>query len=236
MEARDRTIAWLRERNDRLRAATVRATELIASLRGKNAGLRAEVRELEAEKTALASRIETLQTQLEKLRATGKVLSRSMFGRKSERQKKPGTGRKRGQQRGAPGHGRAQRSNLTKRSEKRNPPKDARVCPRCGKPHVANGERTTTVVEVEVEAYIREIVRPRWLRSCECASSPREVTAPPVARLFEGTPYGISVWVCVLFERFACFRPLTGSRPGWPIWGWPSPRGRWPTASSASCR
>ena len=204
VEARDRTIVWLRERNDRLRAATVRATELIVSLRGKNA----ELRDLEAEKTALASRIETLQTQLEKLRATGKVLSRSMFGRKSERQKKPGTGRKRGQQCGAPGHGRTQRRNLTTRREKRNPPKDARVCPRCGKPYAANGERTTTVVEVEVEAYIREIVRPRWLRSCECASSPREVTAAPVARLFEGTPYGISVWVCVLYERFACFRPL----------------------------
>ena len=51
-------------------------------------------------------------------------------------------------------------------------------------------------------------MRPRWRRSCECASSLREVTAPPVARLFEGTPYGISVWVCMLYERFACCRPL----------------------------
>ncbi len=40
VEAREGTIAWLRERNDRLRAAVVRATELIASLREKNAGLR----------------------------------------------------------------------------------------------------------------------------------------------------------------------------------------------------
>ena len=206
--ARDRTIAWLHRRNDRLRAATVRATELITLLRGKNAGLRAGLCSLEAEKTALASRIERLQVQLEKLRATGAVLSRSMFGRKSERQKKPGTGRRRGQQRGSPGHGRTPRSKLKTRREKHNPPKDARACPLCGKPYAANGERTTTVVEVEVEACIREIVRPRWLRSCACASSPREVTALPVPRLFEGTPYGISVWVCVLFERFACYRPL----------------------------
>ena len=177
-------------------------------MRAKNAELCAEVRELEAENTALSSCIETLQTQLEKLRATGKVLSRSMFGRKSERQNKPQTGRTRGQQRGAPGHGRAVRPKLERRTEKRNPANDARVCPRCAKPYVANGERTTTVVEVEVKTYAREIVRPRWRRSCECASSPREVTAPPVARLFEGTPYGISVWVCVLFERFACRRPL----------------------------
>ena len=39
--ARESSIAWLRERNDRLRAAVVRATELIASLREKNARLRA---------------------------------------------------------------------------------------------------------------------------------------------------------------------------------------------------
>ena len=206
--ARDRTIAWLHERNHRLRAATARATELIASLRGTNAGLRAEVRDLEAEKTALSSRIETLQVQLEKLRATGAVLSRSMFGRKSERQKKPRSGRKRGQQRGAPGHGRTRRPRLKERAEKRNPPKDARVCPRCGKPYVANGERCTALVEIEVKAHKHTVVRPRWLRACECASSPKEVTAPPVARLFDNTPYGISVWVCVLFERFVNCRPL----------------------------
>ena len=201
VEARAHTIAWLRERNERLRAATVRATETMASLRENNAGLRAEVRELKDGRTALTG-------QLEKLRATGAVLSRSMFGRKSERQNKPRSGRKRGQQRGAAGHGRTQRPELEERTEKRNPPKDARVCPCCGKPYVANGERSTTVVEVEVKAHKRRIVRPRWRRSCECASSPREVTALPVARLFDNTPYGISVWVCLLFERFVCCRPL----------------------------
>ena len=34
------------------------------------------------------------------------------------------------------------------------------------------------------------------------------MTAPPLARLFDNTPYGISVWVCILFERFVCCRPL----------------------------
>ena len=32
--------------------------------------------------------------------------------------------------------------------------------------------------------------------------------ARPVARLFATTPYGISVWVCMLYERFGCCRPL----------------------------
>ena len=205
---RDRTIGWLRERNERLRAAIVRATQLIVSLRAANAGLRGEVRNLEAERTALESQVGRLQVDLAKLRSTRAVLSRSMFGRKSEQQKKPHSGRKRGQQPGSSGHGRTQRPELAERTEKRNPPNDARTCSCCGKPYVANGERCTTIIEVEVKAHKRRIVRPRWRRSCDCTSSAREVTAPPVARLFENTPYGISVWVCVLFERFVCCRPL----------------------------
>ena len=89
VEARDGTIAWLRERNDRMRAAIVRATALIASLREKNAGLRAEVRDLTAENAALASQVETLQAQLDKLRSTRSVLSRALYGSRSERQRKP---------------------------------------------------------------------------------------------------------------------------------------------------
>ena len=208
VEARERTIAWLRERTHRLRAATVRATDLIVLLREKNARLRAEVRASEAERAALALRVETLEAQLAKLRATRNVLSKSLFGRKSERQKKPRSGRKRGQQPGSAGHGRTLRPGLEERTEEHNPPKDVRVCSCCGKPYAANGHRSTTVVEIEVRAHTRRIIRPRWRRSCDCTSSPLEVTAPPVPRLFDNTPYGISVWVCIFFERFACYRPL----------------------------
>ena len=208
VEAREGTIAWLRERNDRLRAAVVRATGLIASLREKNGRLRAEVRDLTAENATLASRVETLQAQLDRLRSTRSVLSKALYGSRSEQQKKPGTGRKRGQQRGTAGHGRTQRPGLGQKKETRDPPEDARVCPGCGKPYAANGERCTTLFEIEVEAYENTIVRPRYRRTCDCASSPREVTAPPVARLFDNTPYGVSVWVCLLYERFVCCRPL----------------------------
>ena len=209
VEARECTIRWLRERVDRLRAATVRATDLIASLREDNARLRAEVRDLKDERAVLASRAEKLEVQLEKLRSTRSVLSKALFGSKSERQKTPGTGRKRGQQRGAPGHGRTQRPGLREKKERRNPPKDARICSCCGKPYVANGERSTVVIEIEIKAHTRRIVRPRWRRGCNCASSPLEVTASPVPRLFPGTPYGTSVWARFLFEHCACLRPLS---------------------------
>ena len=206
----------LSKRLARLHKTAERAKKTIESLRQRNArlrteaqGLRAEARELRAERTALASRAETLETQLDKLRSSRAVLSKAAFGSKSERQKKPGTGRKRGQQRGAPGHGRTPRPKLQEKKEPRNPPKDARICSCCGKPYVANGERVTTLIEIAVKAHIRKIERTRWRRGCECASSPLEVTAPPAPRLFPGTLYGTSFWARFLFENCACRRPLS---------------------------
>ena len=158
---------------------------------------------------ALRTRNARLEARIARLCSTRAVLSKALFGSKSERQKQPGTGRKRGQQRGAPGHGRTRRPGLGEKTERRNPLKDARVCSCCGKPYVANGERSTTVIEIEVKAHTRRIVRPRWRRGCDCASSPLEVTAPPVPRLFPGTPYGTSVWARFLFEHSACLRPLS---------------------------
>ena len=173
----------------------------IASLRKANERLGKKIRVLRARNARLEARIA-------KLRTTRAVLSKALYGSKSEKQDTPGTGRKRGQQRGAPGHGRTQRPALEEKEDHQKPPEDALVCSCCGKPYVANGERSSSVIEIEVKAHIRRIVRPRYRRGCDCTSSPLEVTAPPPARLFPRTPYGISVWARILFERFACFRPL----------------------------
>ena len=64
-----------------------------------------------------------------------RLLSRALYGRKSEQQDKPRSERKRGQQHGAPGHGRTQRPGLEERTEEYNPPPDACVCGRCGQPY-----------------------------------------------------------------------------------------------------
>ena len=173
----------------------------IKSLSRENARLR------KGAKTS-RNRIETLEVQLERLRATGAVLSRALYGRKSEQQDKPGSEHKRGQQRGAPGHGRTQRPGLAERTEEHNPPPDACVCGRCGQPYAPNSAEESTLVEIEVKAYKRVIRRPRWRRTCACASSPMEVSAPPVPRLFPRTLYGTSFWARFLFEHCACFRPV----------------------------
>ena len=156
---RDKTIASLRKANERL-------GKKIRVLRARNA---------------------RLEAWIAKLRTTRAVLSRALYGSKSEKQDTPGTGRKRGQQRGAPGHGRTQRPVLEEKEEPQKPPEDALVCSCCGKPYVANGERSSSVIEIEVKAHIRRIVRPRYRRGCDCTSSPLEVTAPPPARLFPRT-------------------------------------------------
>ncbi len=132
---------------------------------------------------ALRARNAELQARIARLQSTRSALSQALFGSKNE--KKKGTGRKRGQQRGAPGHGRTPRPGLGEKKERRHPPKAARTGACCGKP--ANGERSTSLVEIE--AHIRRIAR----RGCDCA--------PPPARLFDNTPYGISVWKRFLFGK-----------------------------------
>ena len=211
----------------RLTARLLRATEAVRSrspsgeavqLRtalGRSRRQKATIKSLGKENARLRkgakasrNRIQTLEAQLARLRATGAVLSKALFGRKSEKQETPRSGRPRGQQRGAPGHGRTRRPGLEEREEEINPPKEARVCSCCGKPYAAIGADISPLVEIDVKAHKRVIRRPRWRRACGCASSPIEVSAPPVPRLFRNTPYGISVWACVLFERYACYRPL----------------------------
>ena len=184
----------------------------IRRLRKENARLRKAVK-------GSRCRIETLETQLAKLRASGSVMSKRLYGSKSEQQKKPGTGHNRGQQRGAHGHGRTQRPGLEERPEEIVPPPEECACARCGQPYAPNGAEESTLVEIEVKAHKRVISRPRFRRTCECASSPMEVSAPPVPRLFANTLYGISVWACFLFERYACFRTLNG------VAAWMSDRG-----------
>ena len=173
----------------------------IKSLSRKNARLRKDGK-------ALRNRIEALEADIARLRSTGATLSKRLYGRKSEQKKKPRSERKRGQQRGAPGHGRTQRPGLEERPEELVLPPDACVCGQCGQPYVPNGAEESTLVEIEVKAYKRVIRRPRLRRDCECASSPMEVSAPPVPRLFRGTPYGIGFWARFLFELCVCLRPV----------------------------
>ena len=207
-------VARLRRKGEALeKALDARATELRKALR-RSRRRKATIGSLTREKARLGRRvraaqrrIEGLEGRLAKLRASRSGLPKGESRGPCERQERPRSGRRRGQQPGAPGHGRTKRRGLEERDEEHNPASDARVCGGCGSPYTANGAEESALVEIEVRAYRRVIRRPRWRRTCGCAS-PAEVTAPPVPRLFARTPYGTSVWSRFLFERYACLRPL----------------------------
>ena len=191
-------------RDAELRKALGRSRRQKTALRSlwrENGRLRRALRKSETRRARL-------EAELAKLRATGAVLARRLFGRGSERQERPRSERRRGRQPGAQGHGRTPRPALDEKTEVRNPPAGARVCASCGQPYAANGAEVSTIIEIEVSAHKRVIHRTRWRRRCGCASSPVEVSAPPAPRLFAGTSFGTSVWARFLFERYACFRPL----------------------------
>ena len=184
-----------------------RKNDALMSLRREVCTLRARVRELEQDKEAQAARIKELEAELEAARSTGAQLSKTVYGSRSEKQKKPPSDRPRGQQPGSEGHGRTPRPDLEETEEVHDVAEDARVCPCCGKPYVANGAQVSSVIEIEVKAHLRRIERPRWQQGCTCPEAPGEVTAPPVPRLFPNTMFGISVWLHVLIEHFVFFRP-----------------------------
>ena len=186
---------------DTRKRATVTSLRIeVARLRGELGKEKEKSRQLEAHKAALEREVETL-------RSTRSVLSGALFGSRSERQNKPRSARARGQQTGKPGHGRTARPDLETKEERHDPPAQARVCACCGKAYVANGERVSELIEIEVKAHVRRIVRRRWRAPCQCDGSRGEVIAPAPPRLFAGTAFGISVWARYLQERYASHRP-----------------------------
>jgi transposase len=156
-----------------------------------------------------AQREHTLQRELQHARGRIRDLEQRLFGRKSERHwvidnQQPHSMarlRGRGQQRGAPGHGRRVASDLPIHEEFvaiASP-----CCPKCGKGlAVFPGTEDSEVLEIEVKAYRRVIRRRRYRPTCECAALPGIVAAPAPARLIERGKCGITVWVEALLDKF----------------------------------
>ncbi len=160
----------------------------VMSLRMENAALKAEMQELR-------DRVAALEAQNDELRSSRSAMSKSLFGRKSEKGSRLSSHR--GQQPGAPGHGGDRRSRRRRNARRRT----HASAPTAARP-MSPTDRSQ-IIEIEVKAHTRMIVRPR--RTCGCASSPCEVTAVP--RLFPGTSFGTSVWAHVLHERYMSMRP-----------------------------
>ena len=115
--------------------------------------------------------------------------------------------RRRGQQPGAPGHGRRQHAHLPVQVEAHDVDLERRRCPACGDEYRSHGSEDCEQLEIEVRAYRRVIKRRRYRRSCQCAAAPALSTAPAVPRLIPKGILGISLWVTVLIDKYLLYRP-----------------------------
>ena len=174
-------------------------------------GLRAEMAlaQIQAEQRETA-----LRGELDLAQAKVRDLLQRLFGRKSERSKgadelqpRPGyQPARRGQRRGAPGHGRKMLAHLPERIETVG--LDSPFCPACGEALCEfPGTEDNEVLEIEVKAYRRLIRRRRYRPSCHCGCVPGIVSAPAPCRLIERGKFGISVWAAVLLDKYLYGRP-----------------------------
>ena len=147
----------------------------------------------------------------------GKIrdLKGRLFGKKSEKKSsgkdetklKPSTSKRpRGQQPGSKGHGRTVRPDLPQKEEPVNFLKTP-TCPNCGEAYMLDGSKESEIVEVEVKAYTRKIIRCCMKKGCSCKGVPNTITAPMPPKVIPKSPYGVSVWEAVLLNKFRYCQP-----------------------------
>lgn len=165
------------------------------------------------EKAILREKIlkQTVKEQKGKIRD----LKSRLFGKKSEKKNSSKDGntskpsaptRPRGQQPGSKGHGRTVRPDLPQKEEPVNFPKTP-TCPSCGEAYIVDGSKEAEIVEVEVKAYTRKIIRSCMKKGCSCKGVPNTVTAPMPPKVIPKSPYGISIWEAVLLNKFRYCQP-----------------------------
>ena len=148
-------------------------------------------------------------------------LKNRLFGKKSEKKTSktekadlksnpdsPKDKKPRGQQPGSEGHGLTDRPDLPVVDEQACFPENP-VCPCCGLPYTLDGSTgpQTQIIEVEVKAYTRRIVRQTGTKTCSCKGVPQTITAPMPPKLMPKSPYGISIWTDVLLNKFHYCQP-----------------------------
>ena len=173
-------------------------------------------RELERSQKEISEREQALKKELEQAQGEIRDLRQRLYGRGSERGVSrnnkefigPKSSRKRGQQKGAKGHGKTQRPELpTKEIELDFPDGDA-CCSTCNKPFVPISKtENSDFIEIEVKAYTRRIKRKCYRPGCQCENLPGIITAPMPPRLFPRNTLHTSVWADVLLDKYLYARP-----------------------------
>src|SRR5713101_8133099 len=170
----------------------------------------------QAQHARLVEREVALKAQVEALEATVRDLNQRLYGTKSEQaagpdhagSSKPASACPRGQQPGSQGHGRSDRAALPVVAEVHDLSEAAQHCPACGEAFTPfPGAEESTIIEVQVQAHMRRIQRPRSQKTCGCPQVAGIVTAPPAPRVIPKSPLGVSVWTQVLLDKYLYGRP-----------------------------
>ena len=193
----------------------------LGELRREISELRCEVGYWKSRHADAVKRNEQLAEELRQAKGEIRTLREERFGRKSEKAtptdrsnglfdplELPVRSRKRGAQAGQEGHGRRDYSHLPVVEEFVSLPAESLCCPRCGKPaRMMSVTEDSEVLEIEVRAHRRRIRRRRYRPTCSCHPARRTLVAPPPAKLIPKGNYGISIWVHVLLDKYASYRP-----------------------------
>lgn len=201
-----------------------------ARLRRENLELRQQAGYWRSRHADAVQRIAALEQENEQLRGEIRKLQAERFGRRSEKQSgsdrsneledpadaKPK--RQRGRQPGQPAPQRRDYSHLPAREQFLDLPEGEQICPDCGLPLKACGSEDSEQLEIEIIVYRRVIRRRRGQRTCGCLG-PRTFTAPPAPKLIPKSLLGVSVWVEILLDKFASYRPTQRLLEQWRLLG-----------------
>jgi transposase len=175
------------------------------------------------------ARIGELEHQVEQLRGQKRQLQADLFGRRSEttalndrsnslddpQDDTQLSQRKRGQQPGNPGPKRRDYSCLPAREEFVELPHEHCVCPDCGQPlRLRSDTEDSEQIEIAVCAHRRVIHRRRYERTCHCQGQ-RTLTAPPSPKLIPKGLFGTSIWVEIVLDKYASYRPTERFLASW---------------------
>lgn len=225
--------AVLNELVQQLRREVLELRQEVAGLRRENAELRQQAGYWKAMHARAVHRAEQLEAELEQLRGENRTLQDHLFGRKSEKTSSqdrsnrlegeedpaPSTPPQRGQRKDRPGPTRRDYSHLPVVEELRELPEEQRVCPQCRAALAPSGTEDSEQIEIEVRAYRRRLRRRRYQRTCTCSNCPRTVTAAPAPKLIPKGVLGVSVWVEILLDKFASYRPTERLLSQWRLLG-----------------
>lgn len=202
----------------------------VAGLRRENLELRQQVGFWRSRHADAVRRIAALEQKNEQLRGENRKLQAECFGRHSEKQS--GSDRSneledpadakpknpRGRQPGQPAPRRRDYSQLPSREQFIDLPEAEQVCPHCALPLKACGTEDSEQLEIEITMIRRVIRRRRGQRTCSCPG-PRTFTAPPAPKLIPKSLLGVSVWVEILLDKFASYRPTQRLLEQWRLLG-----------------